>query len=88
MVYGTWYMVYGMWYLVPPQGDGQGDVQRLVDHAGYRLDQRHEEQREPDDADEQQHDEAAHPELHHTLLPLAARLGVALHIVHTQSTHM
>ncbi|OWK01813.1 hypothetical protein Celaphus_00017726 [Cervus elaphus hippelaphus] len=36
-------------------------VKGLVDDPGDRFDQRHEEQREPDDADEQHDDHAPHP---------------------------
>ena len=68
-----------MWlYLEPGQGDLQRDIQRFVDHSGHRLDQRHEEQREPHDADEERHDHPSHPILHHLLLFLPSGLRVPL----------
>lgn len=65
-------------YLVAPQGDCDRDIQGLVDHPSDGLDQRHEEQREPDDADEQDYDHPAHAVLHHLLFLLPPRLGVSL----------
>lgn len=65
-------------HLETSQGDLEGNVQRAVDDAGDGLDQGHEEQREPDDADEQHHDHPAHPVLHHLLLLLPPRLRVPL----------
>ena len=73
-------------YLKSSQLESDGHVQGFVDHPGHRLDQGHEEQREPDDADEQHDDHAPHPILHHLLLLLPPRLRVALQgRAHTQT---
>lgn len=64
--------------LVSCDAELNGDVQRLVDDSGRRLDQGHEEQREPDDTDESEDDEAAHPVLHHLFLLLPRRVRVFL----------
>lgn len=65
-------------HLEPSQGDLERDVQRPVDHPRHGLDEGHEEQREPDDADEQHHDHASHAVLHHLLLLLSSWLRVPL----------
>ncbi|KAF3848331.1 hypothetical protein F7725_014828, partial [Dissostichus mawsoni] len=54
--------------------DGQRDIDWSVVDAGNRLNERHEEQREPDDADQQQNDQTPHPVLHYPLLLLTTRL--------------
>ncbi|KAK2492110.1 hypothetical protein MC885_007150, partial [Smutsia gigantea] len=53
-----------------PDGNGDRDIQGLVDHSSDRFDQGHEEQRKPDNADEQNDDHAPHAILHHFLLLL------------------
>lgn len=65
-------------YLKTSECETNRDVQWCIDDACYWFDQRHEEQREPDDADEQHNDHAAHPVLHHLLLFLTPRLRVTL----------
>ena len=65
-------------YLVPAQGNCDRDVQGLVDDPGDRFDQRHEEQREPDNTDEQDDDHPPHPVLDHLLLLLPPGLRVPL----------
>jgi len=79
-------------YLEPAQCDGQRDIDWSVVDAGNRLNERHEEQREPDDADQQQNDQTPHPVLHYPLLLLTTRLRVPLrtsiHNTQTSGTTM
>lgn len=65
-------------YLVTSKGNCDRDIQGLVDHPGDRFDQRHEEKRKPDNADEQNDDHASHAVLHHFLLLLPPGLRVSL----------
>lgn len=65
-------------YLIASQGNCDGHIQGLVDNPCDRFDQRHEEQREPDNADEQDNDHASHAILHSLLLLLAPGLRVSL----------
>lgn len=65
-------------YLEASEREANRDVQRCIDDACYWFDQRHEEQREPDDADEQHNNHATHPILHHLLLLLTSRLRITL----------
>lgn len=65
-------------HLKASQGDFKRNIQRRVDDSGYRFNEGHEEQREPDDADQQHHNHASHPVLYHLLLLLASRLRIPL----------
>lgn len=65
-------------YLIASQGYCDGHIQGLVNNPCDRLDQRHEEQRKPDDTDEQDNDHSAHAVLHSFLLLLAPGLRVSL----------
>lgn len=73
-------------HLKASQRDREGDVQRAVHHSSHRLDEGHEEQREPHNADKQHHDHASHSVLHHFLLLLASRLRVPLCTNHIQKS--
>lgn len=64
--------------LVSGDAELDGDLHRLIGHSDSRLDQRHEEEREPDDADQSEDDEASHPVFYHLLLPLPWGVGVFL----------
>lgn len=66
-------------HLETGQGDLERNVQRSVDNSRDRLNEGHEEQREPDDTDEQHHDHPSHPVLHHLLLLLSPWLWIPLH---------
>lgn len=72
-------------YLEACKREANRDVQRCIDDACYWFDQRHEEQREPDDADEQHNDHATHSVLHHLLLLLTPRLRKTLEHTHTHN---
>lgn len=65
-------------HLVPPQLEGDGDVDGVVHDAHHGAHQRHEEQREPDDGHEEEDDEPPHAVLHDLLLLLPLGLGVFL----------
>ena len=65
-------------HLITSQGNCDGHIQGLVDNPCDRFDQRHEEQRKPDDTDEKDDDHAAHAVLHGFLLLLTPGLRVSL----------
>lgn len=64
--------------LVSCDAELDGHFHRLIDDSGRRLDQRHEEEREPDDANESKDDESSHPIFDHLLLPLPRRVWIFL----------
>lgn len=64
--------------LVSGYAELDGHFHRLIDHSGCRLDQRHEEEREPDDTDESKDEEASHSVLYHLLLLLSWRVWIFL----------
>lgn len=65
-------------YLVPSQLDGDGHVDGVVDHAHHRPDQRNEQKRKPNDADQEENDQSSHPIFDYFLLLLSFRLWVFL----------
>lgn len=50
----------------------------MIHYTDYRSDQRHEEKRKPDDADEEKDDEASHAILDNLLFLLPLRLWITL----------
>lgn len=60
--------------LVSCDAELDGDVYRLIGHSDRRLDQRHEEEWEPDDADQGKDYEATHPIFDNFLLLLSWRV--------------
>lgn len=73
-------------HLEASQSDFKRNIQRWVDDPGNRLNEGHEEQREPDDTDQKDYNHPSHPVLHHLLLLLASRLGIPLQRVETKKT--
>lgn len=64
--------------LISRNAELDGHVHWLIGHTGRWLDQRHEEEGEPDDADESEDEETPHPVFHHLILLLPWRVGVFL----------
>lgn len=73
-------------HLEASQSDFKRNIQWCVDNSGNRLNEGHEEQREPDDTDQKGYNHPSHPVLHHLLLLLASRLGIPLQRIEIKKT--
>lgn len=72
-------------YLVTCDAELDGDVHRLIGHSDRWLDQRHEEEWEPDDADQGKDDKPSHPIFDHFFFLLPWRVGIFLENVCTNA---
>lgn len=65
-------------HLISCNAELDGHFHRLVDHSSGRLDQRHEEEWEPDDTNESKDKKASHSVFDHLLLLLSRRVWIFL----------